>query len=61
MGAGHCQWGGVADQNICDVHGDRHPMLKIRPIGPTAAAGVSVTYGRKARKYIWISYTSEHV
>ncbi len=27
-------------------------MPKIRSMGPTASAGMSVTYGRKARKYI---------
>ncbi len=60
MGAGHCQWGGLTDQNICNIHGGAHlasnPILmpKMKPVGPRAAAGGSVTDGRKARKYIMI-------
>ncbi len=41
MGAGHCQWGGFTDRNVCNI-------------GPLAAAGQRVTDGRKARKYIRI-------
>ncbi len=24
MGAGHCQWGGLTDRNICNIHGGEH-------------------------------------
>ena len=45
MGAGHCQWGGLNNRNICNMS-----------VGLTAAPGGSVTHtmtdGRKARKYI---------
>ncbi len=36
MGAGHCPWGGYADQIICNIVS----------IGPLAAAGEVVTDGR---------------
>ncbi len=45
MGAGHCQWGGFTDRNVCNIP-------KLRPLGPLAAEGERVTHGRKARKYI---------
>ena len=41
MGADHCPWVGFTGMYAISI-------------GPTAAAGVSVTYGRKARKYIRI-------
>ncbi len=24
MGAGHCQWGGYTDGNVCNIHGEAH-------------------------------------
>ncbi len=24
IGAGHCQWGGLTDRNICNIPGDEH-------------------------------------
>ncbi len=33
-------------------------MLKIKPLGPLAAAGERVTHRRKARKYIMMIYTT---
>ncbi len=24
MGAGHCQWGGLTDRNICNIYGGAH-------------------------------------
>ncbi len=36
IGAGHCQWSGLTDQNIPNI----------RPLGPLAAAGERLTYGR---------------
>ncbi len=55
MGAGHCQWGGFTDRNVCNIHGE-----EIRPLGSLPASGGRVTHGRKegwkegrkARKYI---------
>ena len=53
MGAGDCQWGGLTDQNVCNIHGD---APKFRSVGPSALAGGVETHGRKegrkARKYI---------
>ncbi len=43
MGAGHCQWGGFADRNVCNI-----PIF--RSLGPVAAAGDRVTDGRKEGK-----------
>ena len=51
IGAGHCQWGGCTDRNVCNIHGGAHLLMpKIKPIGPTAAAGGRVTHGRKEGK-----------
>ena len=47
MGAGDCQWGGLTDQNVCNIHGD---APKFRAVGPSAAAGEAMTYGRKEGK-----------
>ncbi len=30
MGAGHCQWGGLTDWNICNIHGDAHLASRYR-------------------------------
>ncbi len=40
MGAGHCQWGGFTDRNVCNIW----------PLGSLAAAGECVTHGRKEGK-----------
>ncbi len=40
MGAGHCQWGGFTDQNVCNIQRER----VLRTPGRKE--------GRKARKYI---------
>ncbi len=57
-GAGHCQCGGLTDRKVCYIHGDAHlgyiHIPKLRSLGPLAAAGERLTYGRKARKYIRI-------
>ncbi len=54
MGASHCQLGGLTNRNICNIY------AKIMSVGPTAAAGESMTHPmtdrRKARKYIRISF-----
>ncbi len=51
MGAGHCQWVGLTNRNIC------------MSVGPTAAAGEAVadakTEGQKVRKYIMINLSSQ--
>ncbi len=30
MGAGDCQWGGLTDQNVCNIHGDAHLASRYR-------------------------------
>ncbi len=57
IGAGHCQWGGCTDRNVCNIYGAEHlasrypiRMPKIKPLGPLAAAGERVTDGRKEGK-----------
>ncbi len=30
IGAGHCQWGGLTDRNICNIHGDAHLASRSR-------------------------------
>ncbi len=32
MGAGHCQWGGLTDQNLCNIYGDAHLASRYRVI-----------------------------
>ncbi len=58
MGAGFCQWGGLTDQNICNIYGGAMLRLWDLCVCPLGAAGEAVTYatpeGRKARKYIRI-------
>ncbi len=43
IGAGHCQWGGLTDRNICNIHGDEHLASNVScqascqlPIDPTS-------------------------
>ncbi len=55
MGAGHCQWCGLADRNILWRARLTLPFMpKFLSVGPLAVAGGAVTDGRKARKYIMI-------
>ncbi len=30
MGAGHCQWGGLTDRNICNIRGAAHLTSRYR-------------------------------
>ena len=30
MGAAHCQWGRLTDQNVCNIHGDAHLASRYR-------------------------------
>ncbi len=30
IGAGHCQWGGCTDRNVCNIHGDAHLASRYR-------------------------------
>ena len=56
IGAGHCQWGGLTDRNICNTHGGEHLASRYWKSGPWAhwlqREGALHTPGRKARKYI---------
>ena len=49
MGAGYCQWGGLTDQNICNIYGDAHlasSLPKMEPLGPTVLMLQTCTNGR---------------
>ncbi len=56
MGAGHCQRGGLTDQNICNIHAGAH--LASAKNGASRSSGLNATglHGRtdeqKARKYV---------
>ena len=41
-GASNCQWGGLTDQNICNIHGDA-----FQKSCPLVSAGKVMKYGRK--------------
>ncbi len=34
MGAGHCQWGGYTDRNVCNIHGEVHLASHYRAMLP---------------------------
>ncbi len=46
MGAGHCQWGGLTDQNICNIHGGAHLASRVNSLN---AIGV---HGQTNRKLV---------
>ncbi len=48
MGAGHCQWGGFTDRNVCNIHGEEH--LAPRSIGFSRRACDTQKEGRKEGK-----------
>ncbi len=59
MGAGHCQWGGFTDRNVCNIHGEEHLASHLhvknqapRFIACSRRACYTRKEGRKARKYI---------
>ncbi len=41
MGAGHCQWDGFTDRNLCNIHGEEHLASRCRAMlrnGPATLA-----------------------
>ncbi len=54
MGAGHCQWGGLTDQNICNIYRGAHlasryrAMLRPRSFYLSAKNGGSRSNGLNA-------------
>ncbi len=52
--AGHCQWGGLTDRNICNMHGDEHLAWRYQApvsIGYSRSECYGCLEGRKAGKY----------